>query len=282
MALIASVGTPTLNQTVPYVDNVKLPLIGAYTGGEFIYSKTHPSLFTTRPAYSQESYELTNKLIDYKKYSQIAVFYQDDAYGLSGMKGVMKAVKEKGLELVARGKNVRDSFDVAEAISIISEANPDCIILLSTVKPNLTFLAEWKKLGKACKFAVITGGAPDSLKANAPDLMEGALTSQSVPYFLSEDIPAAKEYVSLLKKNYPEAKPNYVGFETFISTKICIEALKKLGSNISRENLIEVLEGMSDIDVGWGKTISFSKKNHNGSDNVWIMEIIKGDYVEVK
>ncbi len=239
-------------------------------------------MFTTRPAYSQEAYELTKKLIEYKKYSKIAVFYQDDAYGLSGMKGVIKAVKEKGIELAARGKNVRDSFDVAEAIATISEANPDCIILLSIAKPNLTFLAEWKKLGKSAKYAVITGGAPDSLKANAPDLMEGALTSQSVPYFLAEDIPAAKEYVSLLKKNYPEAKPNYIGFETFISTKIAIEALKKMGNNISRENLITTLEGMSDIDVGWGKKISFSKGNHNGSDNVWIMEIIKGDYVEVK
>ncbi|MBP7652372.1 ABC transporter substrate-binding protein [Candidatus Dependentiae bacterium] len=282
LALVAYVGTPTMNQAIPYIDNTKIPTIGAYTGGEFLYTKFHPSFFTFKPAYSVEAYALTLKLIDFKKYNKIAVFYQDDAYGLSGLKGVNKALKEKGMELAAKGKNLRDSLEVAEAITEISAANPDCVILLSTIKPNLTFLTEWKKSGLKAKFAVITGGGPDFLKDKMPDMLEGSLCSQAVPLYSDLSNPAAKEYNELLKKYFPEANPDYVGFEGFLNAKFFVEALKKIEGDINRVNLIKAIENIKDMEIGIGEKISFSSENHSGLNKVWMVEINNGKYIDVK
>lgn len=282
LALVAYVGTPTMNQAIPYIDKTRIPTIGAYTGGEFLYSKLHPSFFTFKPAYSTEAYELTLKLIDYKKFKKIAVFYQDDAYGLSGMKGVNKALREKGLEIAVKGKNLRDSIDVTEAVKEISAAAPECVILLSTIKPNQAFLNEWKKIGLKAEFAVITGGGPDFLKDKLPDMMEGALCSQAVPLYSDLSNPAAKEYNEVLTKYFPETKTDYVGFEGFLNAKFFVEILKKIEGDLSRENLIKTIENIKDLDIGLGSKISFAADNHCGSNKVWMVEIKGGKYSVVQ
>ena len=56
--------------------------------------------------------------------NKIAVFYQNDAYGLAGLTGVERALKKRNLEIAAKGTVERNTVDVAKAVADIAQGRP--------------------------------------------------------------------------------------------------------------------------------------------------------------
>jgi len=77
------------------------------------------------------------------------------------------------------------------------------------------------------------------------------------------------------------AKPNFVGLEGYLATKVFVEALKRTGKNPTREGFIDTVEGIKDLDIQAGNKISFSKENHQGSQTVYPTVILGGKFYAI-
>lgn len=133
--LFSFVGTSTTEESLPLLSKHNKLLFFPFTGANFLYE--HPNnrfLVNEGASYWQE----TSTIVDFfvtQELKKIAVYYQHDAFGQSGLKGVTQALKNHSLELgfelnYERGKQFTDNF--YQDASTLLESEPDAIICIST------------------------------------------------------------------------------------------------------------------------------------------------------
>src|SRR5690606_17953082 len=111
-AIIGPVGTPTSKATLPIVSQAKAPFIGSFTGAGFLRDFKHGNVVNVRASYDAETEAWIEHLTRDLGYTKIAILYQDDSFGRSGLDGVQKALDKRGMSLVARGTYIRNTTAV--------------------------------------------------------------------------------------------------------------------------------------------------------------------------
>ena len=87
----------------PIVQDMNVPLIGLFTGAGFLRQPVKPQIFNIRASYDEETETLVERMTSDLGIKRIAVFYQDDAFGLVGLNGTKKALEKRGMEVVGTG-----------------------------------------------------------------------------------------------------------------------------------------------------------------------------------
>ena len=65
--------------------------------------------------------------------------------------------------------------------------------------------------------------------------------------------------------------------EGYIATRILIHALTRIEGQISRESIINALEGLGEFDLGIGITLKISQTEHQASHQIWPTIIREGE-----
>jgi ABC-type branched-subunit amino acid transport system substrate-binding protein len=89
------------------------------------------------------------------------------------------------------------------------------------------------------------------------------------------------EYLAALGKYAGGAAPTFGSLEGYLATKVFVEILRRAGTNLTRESFIQAAEGVRDLDIHAGNRISFSKDNHQGSQEVYLTVIKNGDFIPI-
>src|SRR5574341_1975899 len=101
-ALLGYVGTPTGTEHVKVTSPAKVPLVGMFTGAEVLRVPFNRYVFHVRASYYDETEKIVEQIVSIGG-RNIAVFYQDDAYGLAGLTGTEIAKKERNMKSSALG-----------------------------------------------------------------------------------------------------------------------------------------------------------------------------------
>ncbi|HVZ36951.1 MAG TPA: ABC transporter substrate-binding protein, partial [Polyangiaceae bacterium] len=101
-----------------------------------------------------------------------------------------------------------------------------------------------------------------------PSLCSNVYVTQVVPMFDS-GATGVRRYREQLAKYQPQAQPGFVSLEGFIVGSIFVEALRRVGPTLTTEKLVDTLEQINGLDLGFGSKISFSLSEHQGSHKVW-------------
>ncbi|GGC68583.1 ABC transporter substrate-binding protein [Undibacterium terreum] len=262
-ALFGYVGTPTSNAAMPLAIKENLPFFAPFTGAQSLREPFNRNIFNIRASYFEE----TEKIIQHittLSLNRIAVFYQNDAYGKAGLEGVTRAMKKRGIEIVATATVERNSVDVAKAVAQMKQAKPQAIVLISAYTSCSAFIKSMLKDGDANPiFWNISFVGSQALAKELGNEGRGVMVSQVMPAPWDDINPIVKEYKNLYLKT-PGRVPGYVSLEGFIAAKVFVEGLKRAGGSLSRESFIKAMDGMSSYDVG-GFQVKFSGSNHNAS-----------------
>src|SRR5215831_8990123 len=261
-ALVSYVGTPTTVAAMPIFTEAKVPLIGPFTGAESLRNPVNRYIFNVRASYYDETEKIVEQLVSTGNH-KIAVFYQDDAYGQAGLKGVQIAMDKRGMQIVALGKVERNTVKVQDAVKTINAAQPDGVIMISAYTSIAEFIREMKAAGSTTQFHNVSFVGSTALAEALKDEGYGVAISQVVPFPWSPSVSVVKEYEEVLAKA-GHADFNFSSLEGYVVGKVVVEALRRAGKEPTREKLVTALEGMSNVDLG-DFIVSFSPTNHSGS-----------------
>jgi len=261
-ALISYVGTPTTAAAMPVFTEAKVPLIGPFTGAEALRNPVNRYIFNVRASYYDETEKIVEQLVSTGN-RKIAVFYQDDAYGQAGLKGVQIAMDKRNMKIVALGKVERNTVKVQDAVQTINAAQPDGVIMISAYTSIAEFVREMKKAGSTTQFHNVSFVGSTALADALKDEGYGVAISQVVPFPWSPSVAVVKEYQTILAKA-GRTDFNFSSLEGFIVGKVMVEALRRAGKNLSREKLIAALESLNNDDLG-DFVVNFSPTSHSGS-----------------
>ncbi len=285
IAIIGNVGTPTALVTVPIANREKILLFGAFTGAN-ILRKTPPDRYVInfRASYEEETAAMIDRILDSGiKPDEIAFFTQNDAYGDAGYAGAVKALESRGYQQansLPHGRYTRNTLNVEDGLLSILDApvEPKAIIMVGAYTACAKFIKYAKTIWPRTRFFNVSFvGSIPLAKALGKD-GEGVVVTQVVPHFKST-LPGVVEYRRVLKAYAPEAAPDFVSLEGFLVAKIFVEGVKRAPKNITRENLIDAIESIQNLDIGIGVPISYSASEHQALHRIWSTEIKNKTFV---
>ena len=261
-ALFGYVGTPTSAASMPIFTEAKVPFVGAFTGAESLRKPVNPYVFNVRASYFDETEAIVQHLTA-MSIDNIAIFYQNDAYGQAGLEGVNRALARRNMKLSASGTVERNTVDVAKAVTAIGKVHPQAVIMISAYKSCAAFIRDMKKTGENPTFWNVSFVGSAALAKELGPEGRGVEISQVVPFPWDISIPVVREYRKLLDET-KGGEPGFGSLEGFIAAKVMVEGLKHAGRKLDRESFIRAMDSIGELDVG-GFKVAYSPDNHYGS-----------------
>jgi ABC-type branched-subunit amino acid transport system substrate-binding protein len=257
----------------------KVPLVGTISGAASLREplSANPNgryIFNVRASYADETEAIVNQLVSFGL-KNIAVFYQNDGFGQSGLDGVTSALKKHNLAPTAVATVERNSLDVGLAVDTIAKASPQAVIMVTLYKPTAAFVQAMKKAGKNPMFMTLSPVGTEQLIQELGAAARGIGVSQVVPYPWNDTVPVVREYQKLASK---PGSYSYYGMEGYLLARTLVECLRRAGRELSRDKLQSALEGMSAVDFG-GYRVNYSPNGRSGSRFVELTVIGPGGRV---
>lgn len=267
LALFGFVGTGNAEAILKekILVNAGIPLVMVRTGASAVTKSGNPWLFITRASYETEidriiqQYSLTG-------YRNFAVLYQDDPFGLDGLKSAETLIGKYDGKIVAKAAYKKNTTEVSDAVRTIATAAPHAVIMISNTAASAEFLKQSRAAGNGAQFVTISvTDASQVVKLIGKEVANGLALTQVFPDPESRSIPLTREIMENFSKFRPGADiaPNQTLVEGYAGAKILVEGLRRAGPNPTRKKLRDALEQIKDFDVG-GLYVGFSPTNHSG------------------
>lgn len=274
-ALVGGNGTSGINAILPYLKNAGIPLFFPYTGG----FSTGPGAFSLRISYEEEARSLISHAVGTLRFRKIGIFFQDDAFGLSGRTGAARALAERELEVQGEGIYPRNSEEVKDAVQALKKAKPQAVFLQAVKEPAFAFIREAARNGfKPVYLCTSIIGALEISKA-IRDLDVEIYASEVLPLPTDERFAIAREFRAEMsaagKTNLTSA-----AFEGYVGAAVFAAAVSDAGRELTRVGLTRAMEGIKR-DFG-GVRIEFSRERHVGLRGNQIYRVVKGVIAEVR
>ncbi|MGE0003973.1 MAG: ABC transporter substrate-binding protein [Parvibaculaceae bacterium] len=315
-ALFSYVGTPTMNRTLPLLRMRQaehfilfFPFTGADTDRIAPYDRF---AFNLRASYDQETRGLVDHFVAANR-TRIAVFYQADAYGRAGWAGVRAALARHGLEIAGeatyrRGSPFDQSYD--SQVAVMERLAPDAVVCVGTSPACAGFVRDMRDRNVGCPVATISFVAADVMlglladagRKSGKDYTMGLVSSQVVPSYQEDSLPAVHEYRQAMDRYrdalmppdsliYPDGKTaeseyaplpySSVSLEGYLNAKLIVAILRRMGAEPGRAGLAQAALGMGDFDLGLGQPLSFggAQGRRQASDQVYYTVVRGSQFV---
>jgi branched-chain amino acid transport system substrate-binding protein len=164
------------------------------------------------------------------KVKKIAVLYDENAFGSSGMAEIERTVAEYGLEVVAKESYKTDEADLTAQLTKIKGANPEALVVWGTNPGPAVAAKNLKQLGMSIPYVGSHGIANAKFIELAADAAEGVVFPSN-KVLLPESItdPAQKAVVTKFMADYKAkygSAPNSFAAHAYDGLTVLLEAIK--------------------------------------------------------
>lgn len=270
-AFVGGVGAACGMAVKDYLAQNKILWVGPSTAiSEYVFP-VNPYLFAVYPLYEDEGSILTKYVVEKLKAKKIAMFYQNDTYGKSGLEGVkarLDSLKMKLVEEITVEPGEKDlssqmlRLKNSGAEVVIMWVNPTSAAIALKTCQTIGYKPQWVSSNTLSDYPLmnkITGG-----------LWEGVITGA---FGLPPDSnnPLMVKYREAAKKYAPEERWGTFFLAGTLYAEPLVEALKRTGPNLSTEACMKQLNSIRNFQ-GIGPVINWSPTVHQGTDSVQIQK----------
>ncbi len=307
-ALFGYVGTPTLVKALPALkehESEGIFLFSDFTGAQPQREAPYDKLvFNVRASYRQETAAIVKNFVKLGL-TKIGTFIQNDAYGKSGADGINRALKAKGMTIVAETtyeRNVPYITRMDQQVSALKAAGAQAVIAVGAYNQCAAFIRDARGADWNVPIANLSFVGADQLlsklvveeKVSGKKLTAHLVNSQVVPSWYDTSNPLVQEYSAMMDlydpklpadlqdPNYKPAKYSFGSLEGYLNAKLFVAILKKTPVDLTRDSFVKAAESMKGQEMGTGGPLSFSATNHQASNQVFFTTVQNGQWVPLK
>ena len=164
--------------------------------------------------------------------------------------------------------------DHNKTLNRLAAEQPDVLLLLTSGLADplsrSSFPTEWRPI----VLAPASLAARDAFKW--PSAVGGRIFL-SLPALPVDRSPRSLEHYTRLREAFglPD-RHRSAQIVSLASAATLVQGLRLAGRELSREDLIDALEGLYQFETGWGPTVTFGPNRRVGSSSVYVMEVDRG------
>ena len=261
---------------LPLVEKHQVPFLAPFTGADpmRVFNR---HVYNLRASYADELEKIVEHFVPLgvKRFS---IVYYDDVVGRENFAAVDRALKKRSLQAVSIAAfKERANPDIAAGVKEIAKGTPDVVILTTLYKASSDFIKLARRSGVDAQMASnsFPGASPLAKELGAEGA--GVIVATVVPPPTKRSLQVVKEYQQAIEKQTGKKEYSFTSLESFIGAKVAVEALRRAGTQPTREAFMRELDSLRAFDVG-GYLVSFSPANHNGSSFVELTVIGKDKF----
>ncbi len=237
-------------------------VVGPVAGAAAVRKNSPPNVFWVRATFDAEIEKLIHTAVTLGM-TRIGIVHPKDPLGLSILASFQKTMAEVKLEpVIIATTPTNTSTDVEPAAKAIAKAQPQVVIMvLSGVAPLFV-----KALRDAGGTSTVYGLSNAASAVNITAMGEkgrGVGFAIIVPSPLSNKNTLVRSYQADMQasgwKDY-----TLFGLEAYVNARVMAEGLRRAGAKVTRESLINALDGITNFDLG-GMRVNYGSGNRVGS-----------------
>jgi branched-chain amino acid transport system substrate-binding protein len=277
LAIVGGIGTAPTMAVRDYLAEQGVPVLGLLSGAHQFVVPPTPTLFTGLPLYLEEGDLLAAYAADSLGRQRLAIVYQNDDYGRSGLEGARAALVARGRTAIAVSVELMDSDLSSQAIRL-REAGADAVVLFTTPRHAAILLREAARIGYRPQWlGSSTLGDAALLHELSEGLWEGAIFASLLD--LESDAPALQRFRQARERFAPGEREGYFFLAGMAVADMAAEALRRAGPDLTREGLIAAMEGMEGYQ-SIGAPVSFAGNPRAAWRAVLLKRCLPGGDVE--
>ena len=248
-ALLGYMGDPSVaavTQSAAFQDN-KIAFFAPLSGGQD--ADQSDRVFYLRPSYGDEAKRIVSFFAGLG-ISDIAVVYEDDAYG----RGVAKATEEElarhGGKTAIKAAIPKEAANLSRTLQQVAAVNPRVLIIGADTVESALLLKQYRPLQPsvfACVLSLVNDKTFRDLGGSAA--ARGTVFAEVVPDPARPLIPAVAEHLALMKKYRDEPATQFT-LEGYLAAKALVTILRREGAKPGRANVLAAIQKTRAIDVG--------------------------------
>jgi ABC-type branched-subunit amino acid transport system substrate-binding protein len=202
----------------------------------------------------------------------IAVVYARNEMNSQVVEAIKERSKKDGLSLPQVADYEPGRFDAAALSRQFKEDNRDIVFLLANSEEVLSFLKKAAELNWF-PFVFLPGTTGASEIFQAPPGFNGKVFLSFPTSPADQTQEGSKEFRALaIKYNLP-SQHRAVQISVYSSVKILVEALKRAGKNLTRDELVKTLEGLHEYSTGLTPAITYGPNRRIGAMGAYVVTV---------
>jgi len=230
------------------LDGLNLPVVGVQSGMVSGPGLEAPWLFMTRGSHADEVEAVFLHLATVAS-RRLVLVTTDDEDGQEITALVRQAAQQRGVNVVVAPTHTAGSAQVSAAVEATLAQAHEVVLLAS----NTSAVANFAKLyvrggGKGQLIALASAEATQLSAIVGAEAARGVLISHLVPNPRDPKLALMREFQAAFKRFGPEGRqPSMVMTESYIATRVLIEALRRSGGSGSRSDGAAVLRSLAAL-----------------------------------
>lgn len=248
-------GTPPNTAIQKYLNAKKIPQLFVASGAaKWNDPKNFPWTMGWQLGFETEAKIYAKFLLKEKPDAKIAIFYQNDDFGKDYLNGLKKGLGAKAASMII----MEESYEVSEPsvdshIVKIKAANPDVIVIVTTVKAGAQSLRKsgeigWKPLQIIVNGASFVGSVmrPAGFE-NAQGVLSAAYAKEGGDLQWNDD-PGMKKWSEFLDKYMPGVdKTDGLIVHGYGAAQTLVKVLEMCGDDLTRANVMKQAANLKDF-----------------------------------
>jgi branched-chain amino acid transport system substrate-binding protein len=232
VALLDGLCSSVALAVMPLVERAEIPFVVANASATAIAEKSgvggNKWTFKVNPTDASMLDALVAWLDKEGKAGNIAFLGEDTDFGRAGSAGLEAALKKRNLKLASVDFYQKGTADFSTLFAKIKSKKPAALALYAIDADFQNAMRQWYSMGGGVPLTgrVLVDQVPKEIMASG--FLDGTTSVQ--PYDSTIDTPANKAFVEAYKKLSGGTAPIMVGFESYETTRILLDAIKRAGS----------------------------------------------------
>ena len=281
-AFAGGVGTANGLAAMPLIQRAGTPWVGPATGAVEFAEQSNGLVFATFTNYFVESALMTRYAIEELGAETIAIFYQNDGYGLSGVAGMEDELANH--PNVLKGDQVtyeRGTTNMGVQALRLQGSGADTVLMFSDPSAAASLLNEFQSIGYHPQMLASVTLLDPSLLAHP--LMQGAMFSTflrlpSVLVGEGNGDPIADRYFQEIILAYaPEIATDpfrALGGIAFAEPLVlAMQSVVDAGDELTRENVTAALGNISGFETGLYHNLDFTSGDFQGNNSALLLQM---------
>lgn len=232
VALLDGLCSSVALAVMPLVERAEIPFVVANASATAIAEKSgvggNKWTFKVNPTDASMLDALVGWLDKEGKAGNIAFLGEDTDFGRAGSAGLEAALKKRNHKLASVDFYQKGTADFSTVFAKIKSKKPALLALYAIDADFQNAMRQWYSMGGGVPLTgrVLVDQVPKEIMASG--FLDGTTSVQ--PYDSTIDTPANKAFVEAYKKHSGGTAPIMVGFESYETTRILLDAIKRAGS----------------------------------------------------
>lgn len=278
-AITAGVGTASNRAVLDYLSENEVVVVSPATGATHWAYPPKKYVFAAYTPYLDEAAVLVDYAVEDLGKTRVAIIYQNDDFGESGLVGAQLALEKHGLSVVeAVSVEVPDTDLNSHAVRL-RESGADAVLAWLTPRHATIIHGAVGRLGYEPQWLVSSVLADTELMY---DLTEGAwegVIFAAIGQLANSDHPLTAKYREAVARLAPDELAGEFLLAGFRYSEPLVEGLRRAGRDLTTESLIAALESMDGF-VGTGPPITYGPDQRQGTRAMYLAQTVRGGTAE--